>query len=372
MGEVYRAYDPVLQRVVAVKVLAPHLARNAVARRRFVREAQAMAAVCHDHVLPIYAIESPMDQPRIVMQFVHGRSLQNKLDDEGPLPVREIVRIAMQTASGLAAAHAQGLVHRDVKPSNILLENGIERVRLTDFGLALAADEACSASARTIAGTPQYMSPEQARGESVDSRSDLFSLGCVMYAMCTGHSPFTADTVAAALHRVCDHQPRSVQDWNPDIPDWLVEIIDQLLKKSPADRNLTARQLTETLEQALARLQHPRTPPVPTDHEPAVSGSPADIPGLTILFRPISARLALVFLLLGMVGAIVNGVQKPMPIGELLVTSILIGLLTSFWGTFVVASLQFFGDQIWRMARNLSRRSKGFVAPGAQRRTHRS
>src|SRR5581483_10498584 len=126
--------------------------------------------------------------------YIPGCSLQDRLDRQGPLELKEILRIGMQVAAGLSAAHAQGLVHRDIKPANILLEHGVERVKITDFGLARTIDDASLTASGVIAGTPQYMAPEQARGEGVDHRSDLFSLGSVLYAMCTGHSPFRAET----------------------------------------------------------------------------------------------------------------------------------------------------------------------------------
>src|SRR6185312_6810532 len=140
-GVVLKAFDPALHRFVAVKVLAAHLATNAAARRRFAREAQAAAAVVHEHVVAIHSVNEKSGQPFLVMQYVAGRSLQERLDGEGPLDEKEIVRIAMQAAAGLAAAHAQGLVHRDIKPANILLENGVERVKLTDFGLTRTIDD---------------------------------------------------------------------------------------------------------------------------------------------------------------------------------------------------------------------------------------
>src|SRR5262249_18040637 len=147
------------------------------ARRRFTREGRAAAAVSHDHVITIHAVEDSGPLPYIVMQLVAGASLQERIDRAGPLPLVEVLRIGRQTAAGLAAAHAQGLVHRDVKPANILLENGIERVKLTDFGLARAADDASLTQSGAIAGTPAFMSPEQAEGKPIDHRSDLFSLG---------------------------------------------------------------------------------------------------------------------------------------------------------------------------------------------------
>ena len=142
MGIVLRALDQTLRRIVAIKVLAPGLATNATARKRFVREAQAGAAVRNDHVINIHAVEEANDPPFLVMEYVHGLSLQQRLDRFGPLELNEILRIGTQLAAGLTAAHAQGLIHRDIKPANILLENGVERVKITDFGLARAVDDA--------------------------------------------------------------------------------------------------------------------------------------------------------------------------------------------------------------------------------------
>src|SRR5262249_23305682 len=155
---------------------------NPAARRRFAREAKAAAAVVHDNVVPIHHVDTASGLPYLVMQYVPGPSLQQRLDASGPLELEEILRIGMQTAEGLAAAHAQGIVHRDVKPANILLENGVERVRLTDFGLARTVDDATQTQSGLLAGTPAYMAPEQARGEALDHRADLFSLGSVLYA----------------------------------------------------------------------------------------------------------------------------------------------------------------------------------------------
>src|SRR5262249_3881457 len=158
MGVVLKAFDENLHRVVAVKVMAPQLAASATARQRFTREARAAAAVTHDHVVTLHAVEEAGGLPYIVMQFVDGQSLQDRLDRSGSLPIREVLRIGMQAAAGLAAAHKQGLIHRDIKPANVLLENGVERVKLTDFGLARAVDDASLTQSGVVAGTPQYMS----------------------------------------------------------------------------------------------------------------------------------------------------------------------------------------------------------------------
>jgi serine/threonine protein kinase len=261
MGVVLRAVDDKLQRVVAIKVLAPPLATNATARRRFVREAQAAAAVTHDNVIDIHAVEDQGPVPFLVMQFINGYTLQQKLDRAGPLALNEILRIGLQTAEALAAAHRQGLIHRDVKPANILLENGVERVKITDFGLARAAAAASLTQSGVIAGTPQYMSPEQAEGQAVDHRSDLFSLGSVLYACCTGRAPFWAATAVAVLRRVCEDTPRPIREANPEAPDWLCDIIGKLHAKGPADRFQSAAEVAELLSHHLARLQQPTLAP---------------------------------------------------------------------------------------------------------------
>jgi serine/threonine protein kinase/regulation of enolase protein 1 (concanavalin A-like superfamily) len=263
MGSVLRAFDTKLVRIVAVKVMAPELAANPTAVKRFIREAQTAAAVHHDHVVTIHAIEEKHRPPYLVMQFVEGQTLQQKIDREGALDLARILRIGCQTAAGLAAAHKHGLIHRDVKPGNILLENGVERVKITDFGLARAADDVEMTQTGMIAGTPQYMSPEQAMGESIDARSDLFSLGSVLYAMCTGRPAFRAETTMGVLKRVCEDSPRPISEVNPSLPPWLSAIVAKLMAKNPADRFQSASEVAELLERHLAHLQNPAMAPRP-------------------------------------------------------------------------------------------------------------
>jgi WD40 repeat protein len=279
MGVVLRAFDDKLHRVVAIKLLAPQLATSAAARQRFVREARATAAVTHDNVIDIHAVEDAGPVPYLVMQFIDGPTLQAKLDRTGAMPLKEVLRIGRQIAAGLAAAHAQGLVHRDIKPANILLENGVERVKLTDFGLARAADDASLTHSGLVAGTPGYMSPEQAHGARVDHRSDLFSLGSVLYALCAGHPPFRAETSMAVLKRVCEEVPRPLRAVNPDVPDWLEAIIARLHAKAPADRFQSAAEVADLFSRHLAHLQQPETVPAPfsrlNGHAAGAAGRPA-------------------------------------------------------------------------------------------------
>jgi serine/threonine protein kinase len=265
MGIVLKAFDPVLNRNVAVKVLSASLAATGAARARFLREARAAAAVVHEHVVGVFAVAEAAGMPFLVMEYVSGRSLQDRLDRDGPLAVTEVLRIGMQTAAGLAAAHAQGLVHRDVKPANILLENSVERVRLTDFGLARAAADAGMSHSGVVAGTPYFMAPEQARGETTDHRADLFSLGSTLYATCAGHPPFRAETPLAVLRRVCDEAPRPLREINPDIPSWLEALIARLMAKDRSERYQTADEAFEVLKKCLAHVQQPLSSPLPPE-----------------------------------------------------------------------------------------------------------
>jgi serine/threonine protein kinase len=263
MGVVLKAFDPALNRNVAIKVLSASFASCGAARQRFLREARAAAAVVHEHVVAVYAVVESSGLPFLVMEYVPGKSLQDRLDRQGRLSLTEVLRIGMQTASGLAAAHAQGLVHRDVKPANILLEDGVERVRLADFGLARAAADALLTQSGIVAGTPHYMAPEQARGDLVDQRADLFSLGSTLYATCAGHPPFRAESPLAVLRRVSDDAPRSLREQNPDVPAWLEAIVVKLMAKAPAARFQTAAEVAELLEKCLAHVQQPQTAKLP-------------------------------------------------------------------------------------------------------------
>jgi serine/threonine protein kinase/predicted RNA-binding Zn-ribbon protein involved in translation (DUF1610 family) len=272
MGVVLKAFDPALHRLVAVKVLSPALAGSATARRRFTREAQAAAAVCHDHVVAVHGVSEADGLPYLVMQYVAGESLQDRLDRCGPLEPGEVVRIGLQTASALAAAHAQGLIHRDVKPANLLLEGGLARVKVTDFGLARMVADVGLTQAGVVAGTPEYMAPEQARGEQVDHRSDLFSLGGVLYACCTGLPPFRGPTALAVLRQVGDEAPTPVRSLNPGVPAWLEGLIARLMAKDPAQRLKGAAEVAALLERYLAHLRQPATVPAPK-----LPPAPADV-----------------------------------------------------------------------------------------------
>ena len=253
-GTVLKAFDEKLHRMVAIKVLSRQLATTSPPRKRFLREARAVAAIKHENVVQVHSVEE-QPLPYIVMEFVDGSTLQDKMDEAGPIEIPEVLHIGRQIAAGLAAAHALGLIHRDIKPGNILLEKGVvQKVKITDFGLARTADDASLTQSGTITGTPLYMAPEQATGAKLDSRADLFSLGSVLYALACGHPPFRAATTLAVLRRVTEDNPRPLQEIIPETPDWFVAIVDKLLAKDPADRFQTAQGVADMLTLCQSKL----------------------------------------------------------------------------------------------------------------------
>lgn len=286
-GTVVKAFDEKLHRPVAIKIMSPFLATSESARRRFLREARSAAGVRQENVVAIYAVEEgPI--PFLVMECIAGQTLQQRMDAVGPMELRDVLRIGHQIACGLAAAHARRLVHRDIKPGNILLDHssrtaqGYERVSITDFGLARAADDASISQLGLIAGTPMYMAPEQAKGELIDQRVDLFSLGSVLYLMCTGRPPFQATNTLGVLKRVTEEEPCPIREIVPSVPEWLCDLIHHLHAKRPEDRRITAQEVADLLARRLAELQHSErlldtavTKPAPVEvRSPVVNLSP--------------------------------------------------------------------------------------------------
>ena len=255
-GIVYKAHDAALGRNVAIKLLNPALADQESPRTRFAREARAMAAITHEHIVPVYAVDEHNEVPYFVMEYVPGGTLAQRLE-RGPLDVIETVRVGLQIARGLTAAHRLGVVHRDVKPSNILLDPGVERVRVADFGLARAFSDQTQTESGTLVGTPQFMSPEQVRGEAVDGRSDLFSLGSVLFNCVTGRLPFEASSIYAAMQKISSESAPSVREVNPEVPPWLDALIRQLHAREPRQRIDSSETLEQILEQELSYLQQP-------------------------------------------------------------------------------------------------------------------
>jgi serine/threonine protein kinase/Leucine-rich repeat (LRR) protein len=273
MGVVYRAEDTLLKRLVALKAMLPGLAGTA--GKRFLREAQAMAAVEHDYIVRIYDVGEERGIPFLAMEFLRGEPLDDRLDRDGRLPVAEVVRIGREIAEGLQAAHAKGLIHRDIKPGNVWLEArqgepeafssatgvGVSatggRIKILDFGLARAASQDAGLTQQgTVVGTPAYMAPEQARGETVDARCDLFSLGCVLYRLSTGKLPFDANDAASTLVAVLTTQPEAPLRLNSHLPPGFSALVMRLLEKDPARRFGSAGEVI----QALRGLEQPQPP----------------------------------------------------------------------------------------------------------------
>lgn len=266
MGVVWKAFDPDLRRTVAIKVLGEHLAHSPTSRRRFQREARAAAAISHPHVLTIHSVEEDAGVPFLVMEYVRGQSLKEYVSDRGSLDPLEVIRLGGQIAQGLASAHAQGVIHRDVKPGNVMLDEGATSARLTDFGLArVTFDNVELTSHDQCVGTLTYMSPESLRGERIDARSDLFSLGCVLYLMLSGHSPFQGRSQGETLHKVLASTPPRLTDLNPTTPPVLSEIVERLLQKNPDDRYQSAAEVADVLSRLQQQLNQ-----APTDEIPGI------------------------------------------------------------------------------------------------------
>jgi eukaryotic-like serine/threonine-protein kinase len=248
MGMVFLAEDTVLQRRVALKVLRPDVARRSDASARFLREARAAAALHHDRVVTIYQVleaDAPAGTvPFLAMELLEGVSLETALTQR--LPLAEAVRIGREVAEGLAAAHAAGLIHRDIKPDNIFLEEAVGRVKLLDFGLARAVQgDAQLTEQGFIVGTPAYMAPEQAAGRVIDGRADLYSLGAVLYRLCTGQVPFPGTDVMATLSALATREPVPIREVNPAVPVVLAELIHALLAKDPHSRPSSAQEVVD-------------------------------------------------------------------------------------------------------------------------------
>ncbi|HVS38793.1 MAG TPA: serine/threonine-protein kinase [Gemmataceae bacterium] len=280
MGVVFHAEDPALRRAVAVKAMRPGLAASAAARRRFLREGQAAAALHHDHIVPIFQVGEDRGVPFIAMPLLRGETLEDRLQRGTTLPTAEVFGIGREIALGLAAAHAKGLIHRDIKPANIWLESdepntegnpmqatassiapassSYRRVKILDFGLARPTADAKLTQEGAIVGTPAYMAPEQAAGAAVDARSDLFSLGCVLYRLTAGATPFKGDDAVAVLLSVARDNPRPPAEVNPAVPPPLSGLVMRLLAKAPADRPASAREVIERLTKAKAESEAPR------------------------------------------------------------------------------------------------------------------
>jgi serine/threonine protein kinase len=249
MGYVFRAEDTRLKRVVALKMMNAKIAATNHSRQRFIEEARSMAAVKHDNVATIYEVNDQYGTPFMAMEILRGGTLEAYTNKHQKFDYHQVIKYATEIARGLGAAHAQGIIHRDIKPANLWIEEGIDRVKILDFGLALAqAPMDPTAGRGSVVGTPQYLSPEQARSEPLDNRTDLYSLGVVLYELCTGELPFKARTVPEMLIATLVQEPTPVHQVNPAVPEPLSRLIATLMKKEPRHRPRSADALEKMLE----------------------------------------------------------------------------------------------------------------------------
>jgi len=255
MGEVYKAEDTSLKRQIALKVLPPEVSGDAHRLERFQREAEAIAALNHPNIVTIYSVEQDQGIRFLTMELVDGKSLDTELA-RGRLSLTEVADIGAALADALAAAHEKGIVHRDLKPANVML-TGSSSIKVLDFGLAKVAvvtDEADATQMATltqegvVVGTAAYMSPEQAQGKPVDSRSDIFSLGCLLFEAATGKRPFKGETSIDLLHNLIHKDPESLSDHLPEAPLQLQWIFRKTLAKNPQERYQSAADLTVDLK----------------------------------------------------------------------------------------------------------------------------
>jgi eukaryotic-like serine/threonine-protein kinase len=256
MAKVYRARDPEIDRVVAVKVLKDELCVDEDYVNRFVRESKAAGAISHPNIVTVFDVGRYGNAPYITMEFLDEKSLADAIAEQEKLPIKRVVSIGIQMARALDLAHRRGIVHRDVKPGNILLMEKGETVKITDFGIARLdrSEDLNKTHAGTVLGTPRYMSPEQAAGRAVDGRSDLFSLGVILYELLTGKKTFDSNNVATLMLQIMQKDPEPIRGLAPDVPASLQRIVSKLLQKRPEHRFQTGAQLAEALERELAAI----------------------------------------------------------------------------------------------------------------------
>ena len=263
MGVLYKALDRTLNRLVAIKVIHEQFSGDPSFTERFIRDARAMARLHHENIVTIFSVEEDRGAHFIVMEYFSGMDLRAKIKAHHSLSVREAVEIALQVATALAFAHSQGIVHRDIKPANILVDTR-GRVKLTDFGIAAALDEAAITSTGQIIGTPEYMSPEQAGGTAVDGRTDLYSLGIVLHEMIVGQTPFRSMPKTSILTKLLDPAYEIPLTFPPEVPSSVQAIVEDLVRREPEYRTPRAAILASQLKECLESLPREDTDEAPT------------------------------------------------------------------------------------------------------------
>lgn len=256
MGTVYQGYDPSLQRYVAIKVLAPHLRGDSTFTERFIREARTAARLYHPNIVHIHEVGQEGGLNYFVMEYLEGESLKALIQRQGRLPPAQVLGILRQVASALDYVHAQGIIHRDVKPANIVITSG-RRAVLTDLGIGRAIGDARLTSTGTALGTPEYMAPEQARGDDAGPPADLYALAVVAYELLAGRVPFHAESGVAILFRVIHEPHPPLRQWRPDLPPAVDAVMNQALAKSPQSRYSSGQAFIQSLERTIGATEQP-------------------------------------------------------------------------------------------------------------------
>jgi len=284
MGEVYRALDVSLNRELAVKTINREMSADETLRKRFLREAQSAARLSHPNIITVYDFGQEADRLFMAMELLQGSDLKHVIQQRELRTLDAKLAIMEQIAEGLGFAHGHGVVHRDLKPANIHIQPG-GQVKIVDFGLAHVSGSDMTRTGMVM-GTPHYMSPEQVRGEKVDARSDVFSVGCIYYEMLTGQRPFDADSMHAVLFKVLQEEPRPIRELAPELPAVLIQLVERTLSKDPSVRYADGRELVAALRRARQAIQAGRghvalseIGPPPASARPRAAGGPPRAPG---------------------------------------------------------------------------------------------
>ena len=299
MASVFRAFDPGIDRVLAIKFLHPDYCEDEGYRARFIREARAAGMLSHPSIVTIYDVGEITGRPYMAMELIEGEPLNDVIAKKGSLSIRETLAIGLQLAQALDYAHKKGLVHRDIKPANVMLLPDGQTIKVMDFGIAhfSSQNEQMTTRVGDVLGTPQYMSPEQTQGAKVDGRSDLFSVGVLLYFMLGGRVPFQGDSLVALAMKIVNDEPQPIEQLRPDTPVALRRIVKKCLAKSASDRF----QLGEELAQSIRALQRARD---------GSSKERAEVPVVPLRLKWALMMGAFVFVVMALTGAVVHQQQK--------------------------------------------------------------
>lgn len=298
MASVFRAHDPNIDRVIAIKFLHPNFSEDEEYRGRFLKEARAAGMLSHPNIVTVHDVGEISGRPYMAMELIEGEPLNELMSRQGALPIKDALIITLQLAKALGYAHSKGIVHRDIKPSNIMGVKGTTTVKVTDFGIAHVSSKGEQQQTRVgdVLGTPQYMSPEQTKGSKVDGRSDLFSVGIILYQLLSGQAPFNADSIVALAMKIANEQPTPIEQLRPDVPQSVRRIVERCLAKAPERRFQTGEELADAISASLREIE-----------DEAREAGPRILP-LRVKWALMMATV--VFVVMAITGAVINHQQN--------------------------------------------------------------